>query len=347
MDFVFRWYGESDPVSLQNIRQIPCMKGIVTAVYDVPAGEIWPVERIASLKKQIEESGLSFKVVESVPVHEDIKLGIGDCERYINNYCENIKRLGKAGVEVICYNFMPVFDWLRSDLKKPLPDGSFSLAYDDKNISAIDLTKSSLSLPGWDESYTSEQLGALLEKYKNIDEEKLWINFARFINAVIPVCEEYGVKMAIHPDDPPWAVFGLPRIIKNDAGYERLVSINDSQFNGITLCSGSLGADPNNSLTDMINKYRNRIHFVHLRNILLTDEHSFQETAHPSECGSLDIYSIIKALYSVGFDGYLRPDHGRMIWGEEGKPGYGLFDRALGASYLSGLWEAINKAGSN
>ena len=213
---------------------------------------------------------MEFEVVESVPVHEDIKLGAPGCQRYIDNYKENIRRLAAAGVKCICYNFMPVFDWLRSDLSKENADGSNSLAFDNDTVLSMDPVKSELSLPGWDESYTKEGLRALMEQYKDIDEEKLWANFERFIKEIIPVCEEVGVNMAIHPDDPPWGIFGLPRIITGAESYRRMAAISDSVCNGITFCTGSLGANPENDLIAMIKEFGNKIHFFHARNIKIT-----------------------------------------------------------------------------
>ena len=344
MKLTFRWYGDSDPVTLEKIRQIPTMSGIVSAVYDVPAGGVWSEESIAELKAKAEAAGLEFEVVESVPVPEDIKLGNEKAPQLIENYCENVRRLGKAGVKVICYNFMPVFDWLRSELTRQNADGSNSLAYDDATVLAMNPLTSELSLPGWDESYTKEGLKDLLNQYKQIDEEALWKNLQTFLQAVIPVAEESGVKMAIHPDDPPWGLFGLPRIITNEQNLERFLKLVDSPANGLTFCTGSLGAGQQNDLPAMAKKFADRIHFVHLRNIRWTGPKDFEETGHPTSCGSLDMYAIVKALYEGGFDGYVRPDHGRMIWGETGRYGYGLYDRALGATYINGLWEAISKA---
>ncbi len=345
MNMTFRWYGPDDPVSLGHIRQIPGITGIVTAVYTVPVGEVWPREEIASLKRRAEEKGLAFEVVESVPVHEDIKLGAPGCERFIENYCENVRRLGEAGVKCICYNFMPVFDWTRSELSRKLPDGSYALAYDEETVRAIDPVKGELRLPGWDESYTKEELWALLQRYSQVTGEDLWRNLGRFLDGVIPVCEEAGVNLAIHPDDPPWPIFGLPRIITGADSYERLFALNESPRNGVTLCFGSLAADPQNDLEEIIRRFgpEHRFHFVHARNIKHTGGRSFEEAAHLSLCGSLDMAALLTALYETGFDGYIRPDHGRMIWGEKGRPGYGLYDRALGACYLTGLWEAISK----
>jgi len=339
MKMTFRWYGSNDPVTLSQIRQIPCMSGIVSAVYDVPAGGVWSEESITALKKQANGNGLAFEVVESIPVHEEIKMGTARAAELIENYCENVRRLGRAGVKVICYNFMPVFDWLRSELERQNIDGSNSLAYDEKTVRSMDPLSGDLSLPGWDESYTKAELKELLNTYKSIGEDQLWANLQTFLNTVIPVAEESGVKMAIHPDDPPWGMFGLPRIITNEQNLERFLKLYDSEANGLTFCTGSLGADVGNDLPAMIRKFGNRIHFAHLRNIKITGERCFEETAHPSVCGSLDMHAIVSALRESGFDGYIRPDHGRMIWGEKGRYGYGLFDRALGAAYILGLWE--------
>ena len=344
MKMTFRYYGKNDPVTLTAISQIPTVRSIVSAVYDVPAGGVWSRESIAALKKGAADHGLSFEVVESVPVPEDIKLGNEKAAALIENYCENVRRLGEAGVKCICYNFMPVFDWLRSELHRPSPDGSNSLAYDEQTVLAMNPAKGGLSLPGWDESYTVEGLRDLLAQYADMTEEKLWQNLQTFLEAVIPVAHEAGVNMAIHPDDPPWGIFGLPRIITCEKNLDRFLKLVDMKENGLTFCTGSLGADPANDLVKMAAKYADRIHFAHIRNIKHTGERQFHETAHPTEYGSLDIYGIMKALHDAGFDGYIRPDHGRMIWGEDGKPGYGLYDRALGATYLSGLWEAIDKA---
>lgn len=339
----FRWYGEDDPVTLDKIRQIPGVIGIVSAIYDIPVGEVWPLERIIKLKETIEAKGLTLSVIESVPVHEDIKTGDGDRDRYIENYCETLRNLSKAGVDCVCYNFMPVFDWTRSDLSYELPDGSYALAYKDETVQKMNPLTGDLSLPGWDASYTKEGMKALLEKYQNISEEDLWNNLKYFLDRVIKVAEEVHIKMAIHPDDPPWNIFGLPRIITNKKNIERFLKLYDSPYNGLTLCSGSLGVDPNNDIIDMVKSFSDRIHFAHIRNVKITGNKCFEEAGHKTECGSLDIFGIIKAYHDSGFDGYIRPDHGRMIWGETGRPGYGLYDRALGAVYIGGIWEALDK----
>ena len=345
MKLSFRWYGPDDPVKIEYIRQIPNMHSIVTAVYDVPPGELWSRESIAALKKQTEDAGLHFEVIESVPVHEDIKLGKPTRDRYIENYKENIRRLGEAGIKCVCYNFMPVFDWTRTQLDKVLPDGSNALVYYKDQLEKMDPLTGELNLPGWDASYTKESLKAGFEDYAQITEEDLWENLRYFLSEVIPVAEQSGVNMAIHPDDPPWPIFGLPRIITCEENIDRFLKLVDSPANGLTLCTGSLGCAKTNDMVKLTDKYSamGRIHFMHIRNVKILEDGSFEESAHFSPCGSLDIVGIMRALYKNGFDGYIRPDHGRMIWGETGKPGYGLFDRALGASYLNGIWETLQK----
>lgn len=343
MKMTFRWYGEDDPVTLEKIKQIPGVSGIVTAIYDIPVGEVWSSERIQKLKNIVEASGMELSVIESVPVHEDIKMGCGERDRYIDNYCQTLENLAAAGIDCVCYNFMPVFDWTRSDLKHINSDGSNSLSYDDETVKKMNPLSGGLSLPGWDSSYTVSEMKSLLEKYNSITEEDLWANLKYFLDRVIKTAEKVKIKMAIHPDDPPWNIFGLPRIITCKKNIERFLKLYDSPYNGLTLCSGSLGANPENDIIDLIHSFCDRIHFAHIRNIKITGNRCFEETGHKTECGSLDIFGIVKAYHDEGFDGYVRPDHGRMIWGETGRPGYGLFDRALGAVYLNGLFEACER----
>ena len=343
MKMTFRWFGDEDPVTLDKIRQIPGMTGVVTALYDTPVGEVWSQESIDKLKKEINDKGLEMEVIESVPVHEDIKLGLGDYKRYIENYKENIRRLAKAGVKTICYNFMPVFDWTRSQLDHQLEDGSNALVYYKDDVDKLDPTK--LALPGWDSSYTPEEMTQLIQDYKDLGEEGLWKNLEYFIKEVMPVAVENDVNMEIHPDDPPWPIFGIPRIITDEKNLDRFLDLYDDKHHGLTLCSGSLGCTASNDIVELVKKYagEGRIHFAHVRNVKILGDGSFEESAHYSPCGSLDVFEILKAYHDAGFDGYLRPDHGRMIWGETGKPGYGLYDRALGAEYMLGIWEALDK----
>ena len=343
MKLTFRWYGEKDCIPLEYIKQIQGMSGVVTAVYDVPVGEVWSVSALQRLKTLANGAGLEMEVIESIPVHEDIKLGKPTRDKLIANYAQNIINCGKVGVKCVCYNFMPVFDWFRTNLYYKHADGSTSLSYSEEDFKKLD--KHNLRLPGWDESYTQDGLRALLAEYKSVDEEKLWENMSYFLHGVIPVCEENGIRMAIHPDDPPWGIFGLPRVITNAKNLERFCKLVDSEYNGLTLCTGSLGVDPKNDVVDMIRHFgaMRRIHFLHARNIKIVGDRDFNETGHFSADGSLDMYEILRAAWDVDFDGYIRPDHGRMIWGETGRPGYGLYDRALGAAYINGIWESINK----
>ncbi len=343
MKMTFRWYGDSDPVTLDYIRQIPNMTGIVSAVYSVPVGDVWPEADIIDLKNKCNAKGLELEVIESVPVHEDIKLGRGDFKRYIENYKENIRLLAKHGVKCICYNFMPVFDWTRSQLNHELTDGSNALVYYKEHVDALDPTK--LTLPGWDSSYSPAEVKDLIDSYKAIGEEGLWKNLEVFIKEILPVAVECDVNMAIHPDDPPWPIFGIPRIITNEDNLDRFLALYDDTHHGLTLCSGSLGCATFNDVPRLIRKFgaMNRIHFGHVRNVKILEDGSFEESAHYSQCGSLDLVDIMKAYHETGFKGYIRPDHGRMIWGETGKPGYGLYDRALGAMYLGGIWETLEK----
>ncbi|CAB3784046.1 mannonate dehydratase [Pararobbsia alpina] len=344
MKMTFRWFGDADPVTLASIRQIPGMTGIVSAVYDVAVGEVWPLAKIVELRDKIQAHELAFEVIESVPVHEDIKLGKPTRDALIENYTQTLRNLAATGLKVVCYNFMPVFDWTRTALRKVLPDGSYTLEFDVETVNRIDPGKG-IQLPGWDTSYQPEQLKALLEEYASLDEEGLWANLEYFLKRVIPVAEEVGIKMAIHPDDPPRPIFGLPRIVKNRSDLNRVLSIVNTPANGLTLCSGSLGADTGNDVADLVREFatRDRIYFAHMRNIKVNEAGDFYETAHRSADGSLDMAAIMQAYSDAGYTGYVRPDHGRMIWGETGKPGYGLYDRALGAVYLNGLWEGIQK----
>lgn len=341
MKMTFRWYGEKDSIPLSYIRQIPCVYGVVTAIYDVPVGEVWHVEKIRKLYESCKANNLSMEVIESVPVHEDIKLGLPSRDRYIQNYAQNIRNLSKVGVKCICYNFMPVFDWLRTNLYTKASDGSFSLSYEHARLSEMD--PHALHLPGWDESYSQEQLSDLIDSYKTVSHETLFENLIYFLERIMPVCDECNINMAIHPDDPPWDMFSLPRIITGMDSYDKLFKAVPNIHNGITFCTGSLGASRENDLIYMAKTLAKRIYFAHLRQIKWSGEYDFCESGHITGCGSLDMYNIVKSLSDAGFDGYVRSDHGRDIWGEKGKPGYGLYDRALGACYLYGLFEAIEK----
>lgn len=341
MKMTFRWYGEKDCIPLSYIKQIHGMTGVVTAVYDVPVGEVWPLESLQKQKALCDEAGLEMEVIESIPVHEDIKLGLPTRDHYIEVYKQNIINCGKVGVKCVCYNFMPVFDWLRTNLYFQHKDGANSLSYSEDDFAKLD--PRNLHLPGWDESYSPEELNELLDKYKNVTREQLFDNLVYFLNGIMPACDEVGVNVAIHPDDPPWAVFGLPRIISTEQDLENLLNTVPNPHNGLTFCTGSLGAGRFNDLVKISAKFAKRIYFAHLRQLKYINETDFYENGHQTASGSIDTYAIVKALVDNGFEGYVRPDHGRNVWGEDAKPGYGLFDRAMGATYLTGLFEAIEK----
>ena len=354
MKMTFRWYGKNDKVSLEYISQIPNIDGVVTSLIDVPVGEVWLLGELVELKEYINSYNLNFDVVESVNVHEDIKLGLDSRDKYISNYKTTLKNLSQIGVQTVCYNFMPIFDWTRTNLAREMDDKSTSLSFDNEeleNLSAKDLVKklknnsNDIEIPGWEKERLDE-LENVFKQYENVNEEKLWENLEYFLKEIIPYAENLNIKMAIHPDDPPFSIFGLPRIITNEKSLQRLIDIYPSISNGLTLCSGSLGPNKDNDLPSMIRKFgsQNKIHFAHIRNIKRESEKSFYETSHLSSDGSLDLYEIILAYKDINFKGHVRPDHGRMIWGEKGMPGYGLYDRALGIAYLNGLYEAVSKA---
>jgi mannonate dehydratase len=347
MFLTFRWFGPSDPVALTAIRQIPGIRGIVSALYDVPVGEAWPRRGIERLAEQVAEAGLELSVIESIPIHEDIKLGRDTRDRLVDQYCASIRAMGEVGVRVLCYNFMPIFDWTRTDLAMPMPDGSTALAYDHAKLERIDLSRGTGDLPGWATAYDARAVNELMAAYRAMNAERLWENLAFFLERVVPVAASANVRLAIHPDDPPWPIFGLPRIITDSAALDRLTRIVDNPANGVTFCTGSLGADASNDLPAMIRSLgtRGRIHFMHCRNVKRTGDREFHESPHPSAFGSVDLPEVMRALREVGFAGPMRPDHGRMIWGERGRPGYGLYDRALGAMYLQGLWDGLAARG--
>ena len=373
MEMTLRWYGkEYDTVKLWQIRQIPGVKGVITTLYNKQAGELWTEDEIISLKKDVAEEDMHIAGIESVNISDDIKTAGPKRDEHIDNYIKTLENLGKQDIHMVCYNFMPVFDWTRSELARVRHDRSTVLAYSQDSIDAIDPANmfdsikdqmNGTVMPGWE----PERLGKvrdLFEQYKDINEEKLFENLVYFLKAIMPVCDKYDINMAIHPDDPAWSVFGLPRIINNKANISKMLSAIDNVHNGLTFCSGSFGTNPENDLPDMIRSFAGRVHFAHVRNLQFNSfchedgsavkawtgkdipagKPDFEEAAHLSSDGSFDMYEIVRALYESGFNGPIRPDHGRMIWGEEAMPGYGLYDRALGAAYINGLWEAIDKA---
>lgn len=353
MKMTLRWFGSKfDTVTLEQIRQIPGVTGVITTLYDSVPGEVWELKDILALKEEVEAAGLKLEGIESVNVHDAIKVGSPDRDKYIENYITTLEHLGQADIHLVCYNFMPVFDWTRTELKRVRPDGSTVLAYTQEAVDKLNPEEmfNSISgetngsiMPGW-EPERMAHIKELFELYKEVDDEKLFENLKYFLERIMPVCEKYNIDMAIHPDDPAWSVFGLPRIIINKDNILRLMKMVDNPHNGVTFCAGSYGTNLKNDLPDMIRSLKGRIHFAHVRNLKFHSQDNFEEAAHLSSDGDFDMYEIMKALYDIDFEGPIRPDHGRMIWGEVAMPGYGLYDRALGATYLNGLWEAIDKS---
>ncbi|MBQ5553566.1 MAG: mannonate dehydratase [Erysipelotrichaceae bacterium] len=353
MEMTFRWYGSRfDTVTLKQIKQIRYVTGIITTLYDKQPGDLWTRQEIHALKKEVEDAGLHIAGIESVNVSDAIKTGSKDRDKDIDTYIECLRNLGEEGIHLVCYNFMPAFDWTRTELAREREDGSTVLAYTqeavdklvpEKMFESIASDMNGTVMPGW-EPERMAKVKELFDLYKDIDNEKLFDNLVYFLKRIMPVCNEYDIKMAIHPDDPAWSVFGLPRIIINKENINRLMKAVDDPHNGVTFCSGSYGTNLNNDLPDMIRSLKGRIHFAHVRNLKFHSPDNFEEAAHLSADGNFDMYEIVKALYDIGFEGPIRPDHGRMIWDEVAMPGYGLYDRALGAAYICGLWEAIEKS---
>lgn len=244
MEMTLRWYGSKfDTITLKQIRQIPGVKGVITTLYDTAPGEVWSRERIRAMKEEVAAAGLHVAGIESVNVHDAIKTGAKDRDMYIENYIKTLENLGKEDIHLVCYNFMPVFDWTRTQLDHRLPDGSTTLVYYQEQVDKVDplKTDSDLTLPGWDASYSREELKGIVAEYQKLSEEDLWNNLEYFLKKIIPVAAEYDVNMAIHEDDPCWSIFGLPRIITDEKNLDRFLKLVDDRHNGITLCTGSLG----------------------------------------------------------------------------------------------------------
>jgi mannonate dehydratase len=351
MKMVMRWFGpQDDPVPLRYIRQVPGVGGVVTSLLRKLPGEVWSLEEVREMRRGLEAEGLESDVIESVNIHEDIKLGADTRDTLIDAYIETMKNLKTVGVKAICYNFMPVLDWARSRLYYDLPDGTNTMFFSEefiRNTTPRALAEryaeetGGIAMPGWEPERLAH-LEETLRRYEGMTRERYWENAKYFLDRVIPYAEELDIKMAIHPDDPPVPIFGLPRMINSAESIRAFLALHPSTHNGLTLCTGSLGADPKNDLPAIIREFGSRIYFAHIRNLKFLENGDFYESAHPTACGSLDMKAIVKAFKDVGFEGYVRPDHGRMIWDEKGRPGYGLYDRALGVTYLLGLFEAID-----
>lgn len=371
MHMGFRWYGEgNDTISLDDIRQIPGVETIVWSLHHKQAGQVWEPDEIehamttiTDLSPRDRARGISktfnADVVESVNVHESIKTGktvLGmDRDQAIEAYIRTVANLGKAGVKVVTYNFMPVFDWLRTEMFHPCPDGSTALYYNQHQVDQlspqgiIDETlkgAGSLTVPGWEPERLAH-LPELMEAYQGMDHEQMYANYKYFLDAVIPTCERYDVKLAVHPDDPAFDLFGWPRVVSSKEGLERVLNLNTSPYNGLCLCLGSFSSRRGNDAVDAVKTFMNRIHFSHVRNIRFTDEDgSFTEVGHRASEGDVDTVGIMKAYAEADYQGYIRPDHGRHLWSENTeagrpRPGYGLYDRAMGIQYLLGVWDAF------